>query len=122
VLVEDSLVDLTSLLRKGTLSWEAPSSEGGRTSWVLLAFYQRYSNERSCVSVSQASTWIGNGSWMVDHFSAAGAKKATDFWDQHLFDDKEIDSLMEKVGKYCPSPTTTLLHPVFTNHLDSMGR
>ena len=97
-----SVVDITHLAANGTLSWAAPSSPG-QASWVVLAFYQRFSNERSCVSVPQASTWVGNGSWMVDHFSAAGAKKVTSFWDQHLLNDDEIDGLMRKVGGYCMS-------------------
>ncbi|KAB5528055.1 hypothetical protein GE09DRAFT_1064745 [Coniochaeta sp. 2T2.1] len=36
----------------------------------------------------------------VDHFSAAGAKKMTNFWDQYLFDDDEIRELLKKAGKY----------------------
>ncbi len=105
VLYEDSVVDLTTAAKNGAVDWEAPrgggkSSRAG-SSWVLLAFYQRFSNERSCVSVSQASTWIGNGSWALDHFSAAGAKKATDFWDQHLLDDKEINDMIGRAGMYC---------------------
>jgi hypothetical protein len=99
-LIEESLVDITNSTSNGIVGWEPPAARGGG-SWVVLAFYQRYSNERSCVSVPQASTWIGNGSWMVDHFSAAGAKKATDFWDQNLFDDEEVDTLMHQVGMYC---------------------
>jgi hypothetical protein len=104
VLNEVSVVDLTNLTRNGTLNWEVPTSGGGGQAgvlpWVVMAFYQRYSNARSCVSVPRASTWIGNGSWAVDHFSTAGAKKATDFWDQHLLD-KEIDTLVKQVGMYC---------------------
>jgi len=108
VLDEESVVDLLNFTRNGILDWEAPSSAGNgqeaSPSWVVMAFYQRYSNDRSCVSVAQASTWIGNGSWTVDHFSVAGAKKTTDFWDQHIVDDEEIDTLLRQVGMNCSSP------------------
>ncbi|KAK0710720.1 hypothetical protein B0H67DRAFT_635319 [Lasiosphaeris hirsuta] len=98
VLEAASVVDVTSRVKGGEVDWEVTG--GGAASWVVVAFYQRYSNERSCVSVAQAPSWVGNGSWMVDHFSPAGAEKVTDFWDQQLLDDKEIDGLMRQVGMY----------------------
>lgn len=101
VLENGSIVDVTNLARNGTFNWQVPSSSARQESWVVMAFYQRFSNERSCVSVPQAPNWIGNGSWMVDHFSSAGAKKVTDFWDQQLLADPEIDGLMRQVGDYC---------------------
>lgn len=106
VLEKEGVVDLTGNFTAtgagGRFSWTAPVSPAGQT-WVVMTFYQRYSNERSCVSSPGASSWIGNGSWMVDHFSAAGAKKVADFWDGFLLDDKEIDGLMRQVGLYCSS-------------------
>ncbi|KAK3356690.1 hypothetical protein B0T25DRAFT_451217 [Lasiosphaeria hispida] len=98
VLEAGSVVDVTSRLKGGEVDWETTGDRAA--SWVVMAFYQRYSNERSCVSVAQAPNWVGNGSWMVDHFSPAGAKKVTDFWDQQLLNDKEIDGLMRQVGMY----------------------
>ncbi|KAI0475378.1 hypothetical protein GGR56DRAFT_510973 [Xylariaceae sp. FL0804] len=95
-LYEDSLIDLTNLTTDGSLSWTAPVGNG--TTWKLFAFYERYSMQRECVSVSNATTTLGNGSWMVDHFSASGAKKATDFWDSHMLDDANIKSLVRQVG------------------------
>lgn len=104
VLERDSILDITTTATGGRFSWTTPAASQGQGSgqtWVVMAFYQRYSNERSCVSSPRAPTWIGNGSWMVDHFSAAGAKKVTDFWDDYLLDDPEIDGLMRRVGLYC---------------------
>ncbi|KAK3321282.1 hypothetical protein B0T19DRAFT_466605 [Cercophora scortea] len=100
VLTEANILDLTNLTRNGTLDWRAPVSKTDSQQWILMAFYQRYSNERACDTAPNPSSWIGNGSWMVDHFSAAGAKKATDFWDQHILDDKDISQLVDKVGSY----------------------
>ncbi|KAL1895595.1 hypothetical protein Sste5346_005064 [Sporothrix stenoceras] len=93
---ESSVVDLTDRVENGTVAFGQPLSPG----WQLMAFYQRYTNERSCVSVDNASTWIGNGSWMVDHFSAAGAQKMTDFWDTHLLADSLTKELLTHAGGY----------------------
>jgi hypothetical protein len=105
VLIEDSVVDISNFTKNGSLDWAAPplrsNNQGRNSSWVVMAFYQRFSNERSCVSTARPSNWVGNGSWMVDHFSAAGAKKAMGFWDEHLLDDSNIDGLMRKVGMFC---------------------
>ncbi|CAK7225680.1 hypothetical protein SCUCBS95973_005945 [Sporothrix curviconia] len=98
-----SVVDLTDHVHahNNTVSLTVDTANGNH--WQLMAFYQRYTNERSCVSVANASSWIGNGSWMVDHFSAAGAQKMTSFWDTHLLQDTQdstISSLLGQVGEY----------------------
>lgn len=99
----DSLVDLTNITNHGTLTWTAPNGNG---TWVIFAVYERYTNQRSCVSVANATTALGNGSWMVDHWSASGAKKTTDFWDQHILSDANIAALVKKAGEYgaCCNP------------------
>jgi hypothetical protein len=106
VLKESSAVELTNATVDGRLAWRPPAGSG---TYDLFAFYERYTNEQNCISVPDAQTWLGNGSWMVDHFSAAGAKKMTDFWDQNLFNDEEIQSLLKVAGEYCTS--ITLPHP-----------
>ncbi|KAK5655045.1 hypothetical protein OQA88_5944 [Cercophora sp. LCS_1] len=92
-----SLVDVREAVSNGT-GWR-PSGQG---EWVVFGVWERYSNERSCVSSARVEqgNWVGNGSWMVDHFSAAGAKKMTGFWDEELLDDEEVDGLLRKVGGY----------------------
>ncbi|KAK3986205.1 hypothetical protein QBC44DRAFT_273625 [Cladorrhinum sp. PSN332] len=112
VLDKGSVADITDIARNGTLNWQVPSASG-QASWVVMAFYQRFSNERSCVSVPNAPTWVGNGSWMTDHFSSAGAKKVTDFWDQQLLADSEIDGLMRKVGDYSWEDSMEMMAPLW---------
>ncbi|ETS77966.1 hypothetical protein PFICI_10028 [Pestalotiopsis fici W106-1] len=97
VLDEDSLVDLTNLTTQGHLSWRAPD---GNDTWVIFAIYERFTNQRSCVGASNATTMLANGSWVVDHWSAAGAKKTTDFWDQQILSDEVIVTLLEDAGEY----------------------
>ncbi|CAK7231257.1 hypothetical protein SEUCBS140593_007865 [Sporothrix eucalyptigena] len=95
LLNESSVVDLTDRVHNNIVMLDAPLG----SDYQLMAFYERYTNERSCVSVANASSWIGNGSWMVDHFSSAGAEKVTSFWDSHLLDET-TRSLLAQVGEY----------------------
>ncbi|KAK3388042.1 hypothetical protein B0H63DRAFT_392879 [Podospora didyma] len=113
VLNEQSIVDLTNQTRNGVLDWQPPSSAKASPQWVVMAFYQRFSNERSCTTSSRPSSWVGNGTWVVDHFSASGAKKATDFWDQNLFNDKAIDQLMRQVGMYSWEDSMEMMTPLW---------
>lgn len=101
VLKESSAVDIMKQTVNGSLTWTPP---GGTGPHLLFAFYERYTNEKNCISEPDAQTWLGNGSWMVDHFSAAGAKRMTDFWDNKLFNDDEIKGLLKRAGEYCISP------------------
>ncbi|OJD32230.1 uncharacterized protein BKCO1_4000073 [Diplodia corticola] len=93
------VVDLTGevdpVLRE--LNWTAPE---GESEWRLMAWYERYTNQRSCAGGVNATDYIGNGSWTVDHFSAAGSKKLTDFFDAHVIPDAETRELLASVGKY----------------------
>ncbi|PVI04053.1 hypothetical protein DM02DRAFT_694583 [Periconia macrospinosa] len=97
VLEENSLINLTNITNEGTLTWTAP--EGNET-WIIFSIYERYTNQRSCVSIANATTALGNGSWMVDHWSARGAKLTTDFWDQQILSDASIAALMRDAGGY----------------------
>lgn len=78
-----------------------------------MAFYQRFSFEPTCKTNGRPSSWIGNGSWVVDHFSAAGAKKATGFWDQNIFNDGEIDCLTREVGMYSWEDIMEMMSPLW---------
>ncbi|KAL6889939.1 hypothetical protein GGI43DRAFT_387721 [Trichoderma evansii] len=97
VLNETSLMDLSDQVKNGSINWTAPP---GNCTWILFAFYKRYTNERSCIGGLGPLTVIGNGSWMVDHFSAEGAQRTTDFWDQNIFNDKLTKSAVERYGTY----------------------
>lgn len=99
VLAPGTLVDLTNqtTMADGRLTWTPPASNA---TWVVFAFYERYTNERSCVGAPEPSSVLGNGSWMVDHFSAAGAKRTTDFWDANIFNDTTTRALIGKAGEY----------------------
>ncbi|MFI0354927.1 glycosyl hydrolase [Actinomadura sp. 9N407] len=71
-----SLVDLTGSVRDGAVSWTAPASG----QWLLLAYWQRGTGQAS-VSGQAVS---GEAAYVVDHFSAAGSRAATGYWDSHV--------------------------------------
>ena len=103
----DSLVELTNITNHGTLTWTAPDGNG---TWVLFAVYERYTNQRTCVSIANATTALGNGSWVVDHWSVSGAKKTTDFWDQHILSVPEIARLVGEIMSYGECCSNRPLH------------
>ncbi|KAK2762365.1 secreted protein [Colletotrichum kahawae] len=86
VLEEDTLVDLTNVTNQGNLSWIAPEGDG---TWIVFGIYERYTNQRSCVSIANATTALGNGSWVM-----------TDFWDQQILSHDTIASLVKEAGEY----------------------
>lgn len=95
LLDEDSLIDLTEKVTDDKLEWTAPSDHD---EYVVFAFYERYTNQRSCKGVP--IDVIANGSWVTDHFSAGGSKLVTEFWEDNLLDD-EVQGLLKSVGKHC---------------------
>ena len=97
ILDEESMIDLSNLVVDGKLTWNVPSDHD---EYVLFALYERYTNQRSCVGVPTDP--IANGSWVTDHFSAAGTKLVTEFWEKHLLDD-HVRGLLQSVGKHCES-------------------
>lgn len=44
---------------------------------------------------SKPESYIHNGSWAVDHFSALGARTMTNFWEEHLLTNGTKELLME---------------------------
>lgn len=69
-----------------------------------MAWYERHTNQRSINGGPGASNYVQNGSWIVDHFSKAGSRIMTQFFDDHVVPDPEDRSLLAKVGKYGTSP------------------
>ncbi|KAJ0154928.1 hypothetical protein HZ326_2761 [Fusarium oxysporum f. sp. albedinis] len=91
---EKSLADLTEYVKDGKITWTAPKDY---KEYVLFAHYERYTNQRSCDGVP--TDVIANGSWVTDHFSAAGAMLASQFWEKNLLS-TQIRQLLKEVGKH----------------------
>ncbi|RYC81627.1 hypothetical protein BFJ63_vAg15487 [Fusarium oxysporum f. sp. narcissi] len=106
VLSSDSLqVHTEDVAPDGRLSFHCPSDEAG-IECNLFVIYLIHSDYRAQASPSDIGgpqtipqTFLQNGSWAVDHFSAAGARVITDFWEHHLLTNGTRELLME-VGNY----------------------
>ena len=92
---ETSIEDLTNQVRDGKLTWTAPS---GNSTWRVMSFWESYTNQRSCSPGLNATNFLGNGSWIVDHFSSTGAKHLPDFLDQYVLAADDIAQLVRDVG------------------------
>lgn len=107
ILAADSLMEVTDRVGKdGHLKISLPANVTG-VEYRLFAYYQVFSQYREQASPEQiveipqspVTNYTQNGSWVPDHFSAAGAQVMIDFWDQHLLDD-DIRQLLHEVGNY----------------------
>ncbi|KAG7075985.1 secreted protein [Colletotrichum scovillei] len=94
------VIDITTLVDPATrsISWMSPKDS--QSTWRLMAWYTRYTNQRSIDGAPDAATWVQNGSWVTDHFSAAGAKKLTGFFDEYMIPEEQDRELLVRVGKY----------------------
>ena len=98
LLNQSSFVSLTSLVKDdGTLQWCPPNDT---STWKIFSFWEAYTNQRSCDGGPNATTFLGNGSWVTDHFSKTGASRVTSFWDQYILSDDQVRGLLRTVGKY----------------------
>ncbi|KAF9873062.1 hypothetical protein CkaCkLH20_09572 [Colletotrichum karsti] len=103
VLKSNSLRDITpSISPTGEMNASFLNASSGEPDQELFFFYQKLSGNKNLEFESESNetdTIWDNGSYVVDHFSAAGALTVRDFWEQHMFVDNIKDLLME-VGHY----------------------
>ncbi|THW43029.1 hypothetical protein D6D22_04627 [Aureobasidium pullulans] len=108
-LSQQSMVDVTNKVNTaGRLTYQFPAGSAGE-SYVVFAYYlvhTGFMEQRSPLSVipgvpqSPVTSYVQNGSWVVDHFSTKGAKLVTDFWEQHLLNGSDTSQLLKQVGNY----------------------
>ena len=92
---ESTLIDLTPDVVDGEISWNVPLNF---TNYTLFAFYERFTNQRSVDAASHSNDIIGNGSWITDHFSAAGARLVIDFLEEHVLNNSANELLQGSGG------------------------
>jgi hypothetical protein len=80
-----SLKNITASAVNGQLNWTAPA--GGE--WIIFSFWQR--------STGQAVGGAAAPAYAVDHFSTAGTKATTDYWEDVLLT-SEVRSLLKHTG------------------------
>ncbi|GLY92043.1 glycosyl hydrolase [Actinoallomurus iriomotensis] len=83
-----SVQDLTSKVRDGQISWTAPSDG----SWVIISHW-----ERGSAQTPESGPHTSPAAYVVDHFSAAGTKAVTGFWESHILT-PDVRRLIAKAG------------------------
>jgi hypothetical protein len=93
-----SLIEWTDKVSSsGRVSLDLPLAQ---SSYRLFAFYQLQTYSKNLeYTNSETKDITGNGSFIVDHYSARGAQTITKFWETHLLD-RETSELLKEVGNY----------------------
>lgn len=103
-----SLQDITREVdSNGHVSMSFPFNTSG-IEYQIFAFYQNHSTYHeqappwyvnTTVPQSPITSFVQNGSWLVDHFSSTGAQLVIDFWEQYLLVNGSRE-LIQEVGNY----------------------
>ncbi|KAL2811590.1 hypothetical protein BJX63DRAFT_433266 [Aspergillus granulosus] len=104
-LAADSLIDITSKVTSdGYLSIELPQAKG--IEYVVFVIYEHifhhtvYQSPRDLGGPQgEPTSFLNNGSWVVDHFSKKGARVTADFWEKYLLGNGTRE-LIAEVGNY----------------------
>jgi hypothetical protein len=94
---EQSIINLDQFVENGHLNWQAPAGNGN---WKIFSFWEGFTNQVSCTGGVNGTTTIENGSLVVDHFSEAGARLHTDFFDNHVLVERTINEGLRTHGAY----------------------
>lgn len=104
-----SLKEVTDqVAHDGRLNISFPAGVGER--YVIFAYYLIHTQLREQqtpelvisgegVEQSPITSFVQNGSWVVDHFSAKGAEAVASFWNDNLLDSNSTE-LVRQVGHY----------------------
>ncbi|MER7792222.1 glycosyl hydrolase [Streptomyces sp. NPDC097640] len=84
----DSVIDLTALVRDGALQWTAP--DDGQ--WAVISYWERGSGQRP-----EGPAHTSPLAYVVDHFSAAGTRAVTDFWERRILT-RRVRELLRRAG------------------------
>ncbi|MGO4421793.1 family 78 glycoside hydrolase catalytic domain, partial [Streptomyces sp. MCAF7] len=84
----DSVTDLTALVRDGELRWTAP--DDGQ--WALISYWERGSGQRP-----EGPAHTAPLAYVVDHFSTAGTRAVTDFWERRILT-RRVRELLRRAG------------------------
>lgn len=84
-----SLVDLTERVVDESVEWTAPDDG---YEWTMIAYWQRGLGQRA-----EAGPHTSPESYVIDHFSMAGAQALIDFWEENILTPR-IDQLLRETG------------------------
>ncbi|GFF96762.1 hypothetical protein CNMCM6936_000537 [Aspergillus lentulus] len=106
IIDEDSIVDLSPYVNGLNLDWKVPA---GNDTWKIFAFWEGFTNQVSCSGGINGTTTIQRGSLAVDHFSKAGAKLHTKFFDDHILTGEATKTNLRANGRYAWEDSMELL-------------
>ncbi|GFF41933.1 hypothetical protein IFM58399_06440 [Aspergillus lentulus] len=106
IIDEDSIVDLSPYVNGLNLNWKVPA---GNDTWKIFAFWEGFTNQVSCSGGINGTTTIQRGSLAVDHFSKAGAKLHTKFFDDHILTGEATKTNLRANGRYAWEDSMELL-------------
>lgn len=110
-LASESLQEVTErAAHDGRLTITFPSNAAGER-YMIFAYYLVHTQSREQqtpelvisgkgVEQSPVTTFVQNGSWVVDHFSAKGAEQVAAFWKSYLLNGGKTAELAREVGRY----------------------
>ncbi|KAL2851066.1 hypothetical protein BJY01DRAFT_245168 [Aspergillus pseudoustus] len=118
-LATDSLVDLTSnVTSEGHLSITLPSRKEG-IEYVVFVVYEHPFHHAVYQPPpvlggpqGKPTSFLNNGSWVVDHFSAKGARVTADFWEKYLLGNGTRE-LIAEVGNYAWEDSAEIPNKVY---------
>ncbi|MFI1964919.1 glycosyl hydrolase [Streptomyces pathocidini] len=84
-----TVTDISDKVSDGELRWTAPGDGG---TWLVIAYWERGSGQEP-----EGPAHTSPQSFVVDHFSAAGTRAVTDFWDRHILNPR-IRALLRETG------------------------
>lgn len=91
-----SLADITNnVTDTGQLVFSPSDGE----TYLIMASYAMQPLTQACIPAANPTSWLTNGSFIVDHFSASGAKITTDFMETHVLVNG-VKELFVEVGNY----------------------
>ncbi|RAQ54329.1 hypothetical protein AFGD_005657 [Aspergillus flavus] len=94
---EASIVDLDKFVENGHLNWQVPVDNG---TWKIFLLWEGFTNQVSCTGSINGTTTIEKDSLVVDHFSEAGARLHTSFFDNHVLLDSTVNENLRTHSKY----------------------
>lgn len=107
-LAVDSLQDISDQVdENGNLDISFPHNDTGLHYEIFFIYvihngYRAQQNPGFLLGPqTNATNWRDNGSWAVDHLSAAGAKTMTNFWEQYIVPEgSSLKQLVQEIGNY----------------------
>ncbi|EPE06415.1 secreted protein [Ophiostoma piceae UAMH 11346] len=102
IIADNTLTDHTAKVSPttGRVNLSFPIVEGSNATYWIFAFWQTQTHIKNLDhGSSNPKTIWDNGSYVVDHFSAAGAKTVTKFWEDYILVNGTKE-LLQQVGGY----------------------